>query len=460
MTSLVTRIREWFSRPNKFHLFTGMMAALILVSFVTELGRSFDFNMFLVAPLASGTFTLFYNPEGEFASVRKFVGGLTLGAFSGYVSLLILGSAGSTAFMALALTGSLIWVTKTVEPTAFTAAHLALVTGDASFKYVFGIFVATSIIGFCFYVWKTKVYDKRASYLYESTWSDDNVLVPMVGEYEYDLVEIGSKIAEAHEGGRVVLLKVVEDSDLDVSDELEELSEQVRQEFDVFLEVSVVEGNRSDPEVVRNAANRYDCDIVVAPWHAEESQAGGKDNDGMIQLSAYIRKLFKADFDVAVYRPAGDEITDIGGVVDRGWDSVVTPVKKVNSLAFLIVDIGTRLAGEDGVVTVSRAIGKNEKRNAVQDELFNLTNSFRGRFETRVASVSGTSAREFIVRESREYDMMVIGASSGLGIASRFLKTPTVELIAEDIDIPVVVVNKPESSKILTKDLFRLRTKN
>ncbi|MDY6779963.1 MAG: HPP family protein, partial [Halobacteria archaeon] len=70
---------------NLLHL-SSVVFVPLLIALVTFVSNVSPFVSFLVyPPLASGTYTLFADPEGKYSSPVKFVGGMTVGAVSGWV---------------------------------------------------------------------------------------------------------------------------------------------------------------------------------------------------------------------------------------------------------------------------------------------------------------------------------------------------------------------------------------
>src|SRR6056297_1558386 len=84
----IREFRRWIEHTaNLIHLSVLLLIPL-LIALVTAISNSLEVLPFvLFPPLASGTFTLFADPEGTYASPTKFVGGLTTGALCGTLAV-------------------------------------------------------------------------------------------------------------------------------------------------------------------------------------------------------------------------------------------------------------------------------------------------------------------------------------------------------------------------------------
>lgn len=235
--------RAWLETTrNLVHvsLLVILPAVLGLVTFVSNVVATLPFLLF--PPLASGSYTLFAHPEGKYASPTRFVGGLTSGGFCGWLALETAARywyrvppndfqihAGAVA-LGIFLTGVVTWTLDIEEASAYSTAlliHLVDVTNTApvaipvtgSFRFVVGpgllyvvsVFVSTSIVAAVFVVWRSRVYERRARFLYATTKGDDHVLVPMRGDHREATAMLGASLAAAHDAGKVVLLDVVDD---------------------------------------------------------------------------------------------------------------------------------------------------------------------------------------------------------------------------------------------------------
>lgn len=231
--------RAWLEHTrNLIHLTILVMVPLVL-AVVTAMTNSIGLVPFvLFPPLASGTYTLFSDPEGRYASPVRFVAGLTTGAVCGGaafgISAVVLGTPANGAgvellqsvspaatALAIFLTGLATWALDFEEPSAFSTALLALIApagvgGSVSLiggvaRYVVGVFVASTVVAAVFSAWRSQFYEQRARYLYTSTKGDDHVLVPMRGDHRDATAMLGARLAAAHDAGKVVLLDIVDD---------------------------------------------------------------------------------------------------------------------------------------------------------------------------------------------------------------------------------------------------------
>jgi len=229
----------WLETTRNLVHVSALVLVPVLVALVTKLSNVVGVLPFvLFPPLASGTYTLFANPEGRYASPVWFVGGLTGGAVCGGVALwlstVVTRPAAGTvdglattispvaAAVAVFLTGAVTWAFEVEEPAAFSTALLALVlpTGAGSGatpvtvagQYALGVAANSTVVAGAFTLWRERFYERRARYLYQSTKGDDHVLVPMRGDHADATAMLGARLAAAHDAGKVVLFDTVDES--------------------------------------------------------------------------------------------------------------------------------------------------------------------------------------------------------------------------------------------------------
>lgn len=152
-------LRRWLEdTENLLHL-SSLVTVPLLIGAVTLLSNVSPAVSFLVyPPLASGTYTLFADPGGRYSSPRKFVGGMTVGALSGWIALEVSARLwyavppeqfqvnAAAATLGIFLTGVVTWGFDLEEPTAFSSALLVLVTGSEELAYVGGIAVSSLLV--------------------------------------------------------------------------------------------------------------------------------------------------------------------------------------------------------------------------------------------------------------------------------------------------------------------------
>lgn len=467
----VREVRRWLeSTSNLVHVsllvvLPALFAAVTLISNRVEV-----LPYLLFPPLASGSYTLFAHPEERYASPRRFVGGLTTGAFCGWAALAVgaryLYVVPASAYeirpeavaLGLFLTGVVTWGLDVEEPSAYSTALLVHVTGANQFVYVVSVAVSTVVVSGIFLVWRNEFYEERSRYLYKTTGADDHVLVPMHGAHAAQTATFGARLAGAHEAGKVVLLSVVEDedvaaaerailesddtADLDVlddqrtdvdrrsdaearaaelaADELERHANRIETRVGVPCEVAVAaaaDGGLSAGTVLDTAAET-NCDLVVAPYRRE----GGEAAD-------YLRALFGSDVDVVAFDSNTERVD---------WKRVMVPVSRANDLAHAMVDYAQRLAGRTGTVSVCTCIRSERERRDAESMLADLVETVDCRCETRV---SRSDVESFVERNDEQYDVVVLGASTDRSSASRFLSRPTYERLA-DVETDVAVVHR------------------
>ncbi|MCU4717249.1 HPP family protein [Halapricum hydrolyticum] len=223
----IRTFHRWIENTRNLVHLSVLVALPLLLGAVTALSNAIDLLPFLLfPPLASGSYTLFANPEGRYASPRRFVGGLTAGAFCGWIALELalrfwyqpqpqtLAADPGAVALGLLLTGVVTWGLDIEEAAAFSTALLVHVTGADQFAYVLSVAASSALVAGAFVLWRDNVYEQRANILYESTRGDDHVLVPTGGPHEDATAMLGARLAAAHDAGKVVLCDVVADEDI------------------------------------------------------------------------------------------------------------------------------------------------------------------------------------------------------------------------------------------------------
>ncbi|ELZ66965.1 universal stress protein UspA [Haloferax sp. Atlit-10N] len=439
---------RWIENTNNLLHLSILLIIPVLIAGVTFVSNSVSTLSFLLfPPLASGSYTLFSDPEGRYASPVKFVVALTIGALCGLVAVgftgWTYGPTGtaivhpSAAALAIFLAGVTTWLLDVEAPSAFSTALLTLVTGDVNpEEYVVSIFFASVVIAIAFTIWREQFYERRAEYLYGTVRGDDHVLVPMRGEAATQTAFFAARLAAAHSAGKVVLLDVLPpaataegdadaetnaggelDTDADASVErLESCAHQLRTRLGVPVEVAVARG---DPlTATTEAAANTNSDLVVTPYEEDRGL-----------LSDYIRGLFGGSYDTVAFRSTGETTR---------WRRILVLVSRPGDSAHAMIDFATRLAGQTGSVSVTTCISSEVERRPAESKLANLVETADGNIETRVARSDVT---DFIASNAATYDLVVLGSSGDRSPASRFISPPTFERIRE-IDCDVAVFDR------------------
>jgi hypothetical protein len=459
--------RNWLEHTGNLLHLSVLVFVPLLIAFVTYVSQvSPEVSFLLFPPLASGTYTLFANPESKYASPVRFVGGLTAGAVCGLLAVRASGflpwtagspgAAAASAGIAIVAVGTVTWAADVEAPSAFSAALLTLVADyDEVVAYVLGILVASSFVAAVFYAWRELLYDRRAQYLYQTTKGDDHVLVPVVGDDDTEAALFAAQIAGAHEAGKVVLLDVVADDAVEaardaiesehseggattgesevpaaseardqvagqVAMRLEQLASRIRTQVGVPCEVVVASEVPGRTDVTLRAAEEANCDLIVAPYEEEYGS-----------LSSYLKGLFEASVDVVVFRGGN-------GVLDRSWRRVLVTVGRPGDTAHAMLDFATRVAGRAGSLAVCHCIDGEHERRRAESMLANLVETFDIGFETRV---SRARIERFLAANATQYDLVVIGASTDRSAASRFIAPPTFERVT-DVETDVAIVHR------------------
>ncbi|WP_435099961.1 HPP family protein [Halarchaeum sp. P4] len=480
--------RHWLAETSNLTHASVLLFVPLLIGFVTLLSNELQVVSFLLfPPLASGTYTLFADPEGTYSDPWKFVGGMSLGAFCGWMAIectalltapAVTGTATTSggfwevhawaAALAILLAGVLTWVLDLEIPSAFSTALLVLLTDPGTFIIVAGVAVSTSVVyvatvalstsvvAVVFAVWRREFYEQRARYLYSTTQADDHVLVPMRGETDDATAMFGARVAAAHDAGKVVLLDVVGDDAIAAAEQ-----RLLEEHGDVDVDdPAAVEDRDVDLPDVRERAERSAADAAAAELERRaariETRVGvpcevvvavedditvtslldaARDTNCDLVVTPlerdsdgtptrFVRDLFRSDIDAIAF-DSKTERTD--------WKRVMVPVRAAGQLAHAMVDYGQRLAGNVGTVSVCTCIGDERSRRTAEATLADLTETSDARCETRV---SRASLSEFIERNESHYDLVVFGAHD---YGSRFAVSRAFDWAQEaETDVAVV----------------------
>ncbi|SEA36145.1 Universal stress protein family protein [Haloplanus vescus] len=425
---------------NLLHL-TVLVAVPLLIASVTFISNALaELSFLLFPPLASGTYTLFSDPEGRYASPHRFVIGLVVGACCGWAAIWLsmpvaTGWVVSPASAALSifLTGAVTWLLDVEEPAAFSTALLVLVTDDVSPEaYVTSVAVFGGLVAVVFSVWRARFYERRSQYLYDTAKSDDHVLVPMRGDHERaeTTALFGASLAASHDAGKVVLLAVLDpdeaadDPSLDdvaaeTAERLESTARTVRTKAGVPCDVVVARGPPVSTTI--ETASNTNCDLVVTPYEEDRGL-----------LSGYVRGVFNSRFDTIAFRPTTGA---------RRWRRVLVTVAKPGDTAHAMLDFAARLVGRIGSLSVCTCIDAEVERRTAEKRLADLAETIEVDVETRVARSEITA---FIGANAGAYDLLFVGSSGERSPASRFVSPPTFERL-RDVDCDVAVFDRGNS---------------
>jgi len=442
-------LRTWLERTDNLLHVSIVLCVPLLIAAVTWLSNTVEVVSFLLfPPLASGTYTLFADPRGEYASPGRFVGGMTLGALCGWVALVVAGAVygeppgtfavrPGAAALGVFLAGLATWALNLEVPSAFSTALLVLLVGQTTLAYVVGVAVSSALVAGAFVVWRDRLYGQRSEFLYSTTGGDDRVLVPIRPDTTEATAAFAGRLAAAHDASKVVLLSVVDDAELDaaeaaIEDDGETVAEQVAAQSAVAperlasrvqtitgapCEVVVAAGDADDYRVALDAARETGCDLIVAP---HESVGG--------TLTGYLRRLLAERIDVVVFRSATER---------TAWPRVLVAARGGSDNAHAMVDFAERLAGATGGISVCTCIDHDGQRRRAEHTLDRLVETVDGNVETRVAR---EPVESFLSRTAANYDLVVVGASTDRSAASRFVSRPTFERLG-DLDSDVAIVH-------------------
>ncbi|MFB6302012.1 MAG: HPP family protein [Haloferacaceae archaeon] len=487
----IAEFRQWIEHTDNLRHLTIALVVPLLIALVTGLAESIKAVSFLLfPPLASGTYTLFAEPEGRYSTPRRFVGGLTAGAASGWVSLEIsarllygvptdeLAVHAPSAALAVFLTAVVTWGLDLELPTAFSTALLVLTTGTTRIAYVGGMVLSACLVAGLFVVWRNRFYERRAQYLYGAVRGDDHVLVPVGEQIDRPTVALAAQLAAAHEAGKVVLLDVVDDERIATVERtlLAERDPQITLARDeagagpdagpdgaAGVDEGGADGGEAPGEEAREtatsraadeAAERLEreaervrdhtgvpCEAVVAtgdPVRATVATADEAGCDlvatsvesGADELSPLVRGVFDARVDaVALRSTTGRE----------SWRRVLVMIGRGGDVSHAMVDFAERLRGAGGTVSLCSCIDSEVERRPTESRLADLAETTRGEVETRVTRAA---VDEFLAACESSYDLVVLGSSGERSRASRLVSPPTYRRVAAlDLACDVLVVD-------------------
>ncbi|WP_254763040.1 HPP family protein [Natrinema marinum] len=460
--------RRWLEHTgNLLHLSVLVFVPLLIAAVTWLANVTAAISFLLFPPLASGTYTLFADPEGKYSTPGKFVGGMTVGALCGWLALALTSAIGlpagtisaSGAAVGVFLTGVCTWALDLEEPTAFSTALLVLVTGNAQLAYVLGIIVSSSFVAGAFVLWRRHFYQQRARYLYGTTGGDDHVLVPMDDGGE-TVARFAASIAGAHEAGKVVLFDIIDEAAVgegdtesaerdastdsvdvidaqtsadggesvataaeraasDAADRLESLAADLESTYDVPCEVVVAADGGLSAKLVLETARRQNCDLIVAPYAEDDRGA----------LSSFIRGLFESEIDVIAFRSSEER---------RRWRQSLVAVRGAGDTARAMLDFAIRVTETGRTVSVCTCIDDESRRRQAENTLAALVDAFSGPFETHVATASVES---YLSRAAPRYDVCFVGSSTDRSAASRFVSPPTFRKL-RDLESDVAIVHR------------------
>jgi nucleotide-binding universal stress UspA family protein len=456
-------VKQWLGHTDNLIHLSIVFFIPLLIGLLTLLSNRWEIISFLLfPPLASGTYTLFSDPEGQYANPVRFILSLSVGAGCGFVAAAsvewlslesnVVGINPLGAVSAVFLTGLITWIAKIEAPSAFATALLTLATERVEpLTYVASIIICSLIIGGAFTIWRHEFYEERAQYLYKTVKADDHILVPLQELADERLAFFAGRIAGAHEAGKLVLLRpassssdlidttasgtdnqssdIVFDSETSIDDiadpatktvvkETERLANQIRTKAGVPCDVVVARGEMLSTTV--QTAQQTNCDLVTGSYAEEEAD----------DYSSLTRGIFNAPIDSIVFR--GGEKNE-----RTQWRRILVMVARRGENAHGMIDFATRLAGSHGTVSVTSCILDEVERRPTERQLEQLVETASGNIETRVAR---SDPADFVHANAETYDLVFVGSSRDRSGASRFISPPTFHQIKQ-VDTDLAIFN-------------------
>lgn len=412
------RMRSWLADSSRLVHLSVLVVLPLVIFLVIEAGELSRISYFVFPPLASATFTIFFDPEGVYSTPQRMVGGLTLGAAVGWLAFSALGYSPAGAAAAVLATSVVTWPLDLEHPSAYSTALLGVVLQADSLLYVAAVFVSTAGVALVFVLWRDRIYEERARFLYDAVRDEDRVLVPAGDE---EVVRAAARIAGAHDDGRVVLLGFGGERADHAGLEEEIAAEGIR------TEVAVAAEDADRAAAVREAAERHGCTLLVLPYGFRGRE-----------------ELLAGDLDAVALR--------LEGAAEPR--SAFVPVKGSGKLSRLMVEMASRLV-DAGDVSVATIIHGERARRAAEKRLFNLVSAFEETaasrsdvLDTRILDAGDRDTGSVIAETAGQYDITVLGASTDRSRLSRLIDAPTAAEVVDDIDGPVAVVHAAGARRI------------
>jgi hypothetical protein len=490
--------RRWVENTdNLLHLSVLLLVPLLigLVTIGSNVLSGLSFLLF--PPLASGTYTLFSDPEGRYADPVTFVFGLSLGGFCGWaaleVALSMYGRPSSqllvhpeSAALAIFLTGALSWALNLEQPSAFSTALLILFVqqaGATPSEFMVSVVLSSTVVAVFFSLWRDRFYEERARFLYQSTRGDDHVLVPMRGPTADTTALFAARLAAAHDAGKVVLLDVVSDQrraaaeeailesdeDVTLASGVDSIDAEGASESGDGAGDGSVDGDRDGDggggggdesardrpsraaqqaaaELETRAANiqtriGVPCEVVVAtgdPVSATLATARETNCDLVAAPFERDEDGVLAEFPRAILGGPVDTVVFRSATDREQWKRIMVPIARPGDSAHAMIDFAERLAGDAGHVSVCTCIDEEGDRRRAETRLSNLVETARGNVETRVAR---SEIVEFLQANATAYDLVIVGSSRDRSAASRFFSRPTFERLS-DLECDFAIVDR------------------
>jgi hypothetical protein len=267
-----------------------------------------------------------------------------------------------------------------------------------------------------------------------------------------EAARFGAMMAASEEGGRVVLLELVDEAAIAAAEReviqrevagnppddaeyitdaespaeeraadwaartLEQQATEIEADLGVACEVIVAVEDDDTAGTVIDAADRTDTDLVVAPFEYRKGT-----------IPEYVRHLFATELDVVAFRGYRDHDT---------WNRILVTVDRPGDLANAMMDYAGRLTGTTGTVSACSCISDERERRDAERVLEDVIDVTDARCETRI---SRSSFDSYVERNADQYDLVMLGSSRDRSAASRLLRSPTYERAADfETDLAVV----------------------
>lgn len=432
-------LRNWLQVTDNFLSLSVVLLVPLVIATVTAASNAYaELSFLLFPPLASGAYSLFSNPDERQRSAANFIRGTTTGSLCGYGADLLVGgnSAGIdpvVAGVAMLFVGIVTWMIRLQSPSAFATALLVLTTTEASaVAYVASVAIGSAIVAGVFVGWYEAIYKRRTKFLYGSLSAADRVAVPAASADD-PAIHLGAALATAHDAGQLILVGVIDEPAVDVSDDraagdlagaLSVRAETMAERYELACETAVAAGDIKT--VITDAVQRSGSDLVVA--------SGTPDDATRIQTALGI------ETDAVALRSFGGR---------EPWRRVIVMIARPGDIAHAMLDFASRIADAfqsaaprgRAQVTACTCISAESERRAAERLLASLAHTTDQPVDTRIVSSDPAS---FVADNDGSYDLVLFGAPHRRDNPARFVTGDGADQLG-DVSCDVAVVDREES---------------
>jgi hypothetical protein len=420
---------------NFLSLSVVLLVPLVIAAVTVASNAYAELSFLLFPPLASGTYSLFSDPDDSRRSASNFIRGTTAGSLCGYGADLLGGgnSAGIdpvAAGLAMFFVGIVSWMIQLQSPSAFATALLVLTTTEASaIGYVASVAIGSVIVASAFVGWYELIYNRRTEFLYGSLSTADRVAVPAASADD-PAIDLGAALAAAHDAGQLILVGVIDDPTAPISEDrpFVDLGETLSARAEIMAEQNelpceaVVAGGDTQT-VITDAVQQSNSDLVVA--------SGTPDDATRIQTALGLKT------DAVALRSFGSH---------EPWQRVLVMISRPGDIAHAMLDFAGRITDAAqstnshgrARVTACTCIAAESDRRAAERLLANVVRTIDQPVDTEIGR---SDPATFVADNDGSYDLVLFGAPHRPDDPARFVTGDGAAQLG-DISCDVAVVDR------------------